>query len=120
MKGWGWVLLGGLFEVGFTTCLKLQQTDPRFGIAFIVCAVISFECLAEGIKTLPLGLSYAVWTGMGSIGAIAVGIAAFDDSASPLRLLLLVALVAALVALKLVSDADGATRQGSAPRPADR
>lgn len=130
MRGWGWVLLGGAFEVGFTTFLKLQQSDPRWGIGFLVCAVLSFECLARGIRTLPVGLAYAVWTGIGSVGAFVTGIAAFGEDSSPARILVVTGLVAALVALKLVSGgehsgqvSDGdesATRPAPAPRPADR
>lgn len=120
MKGWGWVVLGGLFEVGFTTALKLQQTNPNMGLVFIVCAVASFECLARSIRTLPVGLAYAVWTGMGSVGAFVVGIMHFDDPSHPLRIALVMALVAALVGLKLVSDGKPATPAGPAPRPTDQ
>ena len=120
MKGWGWVLLGGIFEVGFTTCLKLQQSDPRWGVAFLVCAVLSFECLAQGIKQLSVGLAYAVWTGIGAVGAFALGILAFGDSAAPLRIAVVCALVAALVGLKLLSDGSPASQLAPAPRPAAR
>ncbi|MEL4359275.1 MULTISPECIES: DMT family transporter [unclassified Luteococcus] len=121
MKGWAWVLLGGVFEVGFTTFLQLQQSDPTMGLGFLVCAVLSFECLARGIRTLPLGLAYAVWTGIGSVGAFVIGIAAFEDPSSPLRIAVVTALVAALVALKLVSGRDqSATAPTPAPHPVER
>lgn len=120
MKGWAWVLVAGLFEMGFTTALKLQQSDPRWQLPFILCAVASFECLARGIRTLSIGLAYAVWTGMGTVGAVAVGIIGFGDSAHPLRIAVVAALVTALVALKLVTGGENATPPASAPRPSGR
>lgn len=103
MSGWLWVLLGGLFEIGFTTALKLSQQDPKYGIAFLICAIFSFECLSRALKTLPLGITYAIWTGIGAVGTAAVGAVFFDESLSPVRLLLLAGLIAALVGLKLAT-----------------
>ena len=101
--GWLWILIAGIFEVGFTFALKMQQQDERFGVLFLVCAIVSFECLSRGIKTIPLSIGYAVWTGIGSVGAVVVGITVFGDSASPVRILLVAGLIAALVALKIAS-----------------
>ncbi|WP_153502562.1 DMT family transporter [Cumulibacter manganitolerans] len=100
-SGWLWILVAGLFEVGFTVALKLQQQDARFGVLFGACAIASFACLSRGIRTIPLSIGYAVWTGIGSVGAVAVGIAAFGDPASLLRIGLVAGLIVALVALKL-------------------
>lgn len=102
--GWRWVLLAGLFEVGFTYALKMEQRDPRYLTMFIVFAVISFECLARALKTLPLGTAYAVWTGIGSVGTILLGAVLFGESVTPLRLTLLGLLVASLVGLKLLGQ----------------
>ena len=98
--GWLWILAAGFLEVGFTYALKMQQHDERYGAMFLICAIASFECLSRGIKTMPLSIGYAVWTGIGSVGAVAVGIAVFGDPVSPLRILLVAGLIAALVALK--------------------
>lgn len=106
-SGWLWLLVAGVFEVGFTFALKMQQEDARFGVLFLACAIASFECLSRGIRTIPLSIGYAVWTGIGSVGAVGVGIAVFGDSASVLRLLLVAGLIAALVALKLVAGGGG-------------
>lgn len=100
--GWSWVLLAGLFEVGFTYALKMEQRDPRYLPMFIVFAVISFECLARALKSLPLGTAYAVWTGIGSVGTIILGTALFGESLSPMHLALLMVLIGALVGLKLL------------------
>ena len=101
-SGWGWVLLAGLFEVGFTYALKMEQQDKSYLGMFIVCAVLSFEFLSRSLKTLPVSLAYAVWTGIGSVGAVIVGILKFGDTLSPVRLLLLALLIAAILGLKLV------------------
>lgn len=106
-SGWLWILVAGVFEVGFTFALKMQQQDPRFGVLFLACAIVSFECLSRGIRTVPLSIGYAVWTGIGSVGAVGVGIAVFGDSASALRILLVAGLIAALVGLKLVAGSGG-------------
>ena len=99
---WVWVLLAGLFEVGFTYALKMSQQDDKYLGAFLLCAVISFECLAQALKTLPVGLAYAVWTGIGSVGTILLGLLLFGDSLSALRLGLLAVLVASIVGLKVL------------------
>ena len=103
MSGWVWILLAGFFEVGFTYALKMAQTDQRYWTMFLICTIVSFELLAQGIKTVPLSIGYAVWTGIGSVGAFIVGVAVFDDSLSVVRVLLVSGLIAALVTLKLVA-----------------
>ncbi|MDO4264755.1 MAG: multidrug efflux SMR transporter [Deinococcus sp.] len=112
MNGWLWLGLAGLFEIGMATALKLSQTQGHFRLAFLVLAVLSFECLARAIRTVPLGTAYAIWTGIGAVGAMILGAALFGEPLSPLRLGLLAALVAALVGLKLASPA------GEGPDPA--
>lgn len=102
MNGWVWLLIAGGFEVGMTTALKLEQQDGQYLWLFLTCAIVSFECLAKAIRTIPLGLAYAVWTGIGAVGTVLVGAIAFDDALGPIRVLLLAGLVAAMVGLKLV------------------
>lgn len=101
-NGWGWLLLAGLFEVGFTYALKMEQQDKAYLGMFIFCAILSFEFLAKSLKSIPVSLAYAVWTGIGSVGAVMVGILKFGETLSPLRLLLLGVLIAAILGLKLV------------------
>ena len=102
MNGWLWLVVAGAFEIGMTTALKLEQADSRWWLAFIVCAVVGFQCLSLAIKTIPLGLAYAIWTGIGAVGTVLVGALAFGDPIGAVRALLLVGLVAAMVGLKLV------------------
>ena len=98
------MLLAGLFEVGFTYALKMEAQDRSYLAMFLVCAVISFECLSQALKSLPVGLAYAVWTGIGSVGTIALGLLRFGESASVLRLGLLAVLVGCILALKMLDD----------------
>ncbi|GHF94178.1 QacE family quaternary ammonium compound efflux SMR transporter [Deinococcus piscis] len=105
MSGWLWLALAGLFEVGMATALKLSQMQGEYRLAFIVLAVLSFECLARAIRTIPLGLAYATWTGIGAVGAMLLGNVLFGETLTPLRLGLLAALLAALIGLKLTAPA---------------
>lgn len=102
MSGWLWLMIAGAFEIGMTTALKLEQQDSRFLWAFLACSIAGFECLAKAIKTIPLGLAYAIWTGIGAVGTVVIGALAFGDPLGPVRVVLLTGLVAAMIGLKLV------------------
>ena len=106
-----WILLfiGGLFEVGFTTCLgKVRETSGNTALlwwaGFIVCLVASMYLLYRASQTLPLGTAYAVWTGVGAIGTVLVGILLFKEPAEFWRLFFLFTLIASIAGLKLVSS----------------
>ena len=116
MSGWLWLLVAGAFEIGMTTALKLEQQDSRFLWVFLVCAVAGFECLAKAIKTIPLGLAYAIWTGIGAVGTVLIGAFAFGDPLGPVRVLLLTGLVAAMIGLKLVGGREPAKSEASTER----
>lgn len=102
---WLVLLLAGLFEVGFTTCLKLteQFTKPVPTIGFILFAAASFYALSYSIKTIPIGTAYAIWTGIGAFGTAIIGIACFGEPMDAARLLFLFLLIFSLIGLKLVS-----------------
>ncbi len=102
MNGWIWLLIAGGYEIGMTTALKLEQQNAHFLWLFLGCAVAGFECLSRAIRTIPLGLAYAIWTGIGAVGTVLVGAFAFGDPLGAVRVLLLFGLVAAMVGLKLV------------------
>ena len=73
--GWIFVLLAGLFEIGFTTSLKLSENFTHLwpSLAFVVFAALSFGLLTNAIRFIPLGTAYAVWTGIGAVGTALVG-----------------------------------------------
>ena len=103
MNPWITLLLAGLFEVGFTTALKMEQKNKNWFWVFLACAWISFGFLAEAIKAIPLGTAYAVWTGIGAVGTLLVGQIFFRDRLRPAQLALVGVMIAAMVGLKVTT-----------------
>lgn len=101
--GWTALFLAGLFEVGFTTALKLEQKNKHFFWLFLLCAVVSFGFLEEAIKTIPLGTAYAIWTGIGAVGTTLVGMVFFKDRTSLLSLGLLGLVILLILGLKVTT-----------------
>lgn len=105
-----WIILviGGLFEVGFTFCLskaKEQVGNSQYAWygGFVLCLFLSMYLLIKATQTLPLGTAYAVWTGIGAVGTVLVGIFVFKEPATFLRLLFIVTLIGSIIGLKAVS-----------------
>jgi len=105
-----WILLiiAGLFEVGFASCLgKAREQGSNttwWMIGFFVCLTVSMILLYKATQTLPIGTAYAVWTGIGAVGTVLVGIIFFKEPADFWRLFFITTLVASIVGLKLVSS----------------
>ena len=102
---WFWLILGGLFEVGFTTSLRFVDgfKNLPWTLAFLVSVTISMALLEYAARTIPMGTAYAVWGGIGAVGTVVVGIAFFGEPASLVRALLILTIVAAIAGLRLVS-----------------
>ena len=102
---WFWLILGGLFEVGFTTALRFVDGFRNLGwtLAFLVSVGLSMALLELASRTIPMGTAYAVWAGIGAIGTVIVGMAFFEEPATTIRLLLILVIVAAIAGLKLAS-----------------
>lgn len=102
---WLFLILAGIFEIGFTTALKLSDGFTKVvpSLTFMVCSLISFWMLLRAIQVIPLGTAYAVWTGIGAFGTAIIGILFFNESTSIFRMLLLVILISAVVGLKFLS-----------------
>jgi len=102
---WFWLILGGLFEVGFTTSLRFVDgfKNLPWTLAFLVSVTISMALLEYAARTIPMGTAYAVWGGIGAVGTVLVGIAFFGEPASLVRALLILTIVAAIAGLRLVS-----------------
>jgi quaternary ammonium compound-resistance protein SugE len=100
---WALLILGGLFEVGFTTCLRYVDgfRNVPWTLGFLVSVTLSMGLLEVASRTIPLGTAYAVWTGIGAIGTVLVGIALFDEPAQAVRIALIFGLVACIMGLKL-------------------
>jgi quaternary ammonium compound-resistance protein SugE len=103
---WFYILLAGLFEIGFAISLKLMDGHKNisWSIAFYVCAILSFGLLAEAAKTLPIGTAYAIWTGIGGVGVSIIGMIYLGDPITFWRVIFLVLLVTSLVGLKLTAS----------------
>lgn len=102
---WFWLILGGLFEVGFTTSLRFVDgfRNLPWTLAFLVSVAISMGLLEMASRSIPMGTAYAVWGGIGAVGTVIVGILWFQEPASTIRVLLILAIVAAIAALKLTA-----------------
>lgn len=102
---WVYLLLAGLFEIGWVVGMKYSEGFTKLApsILTIIAMCISFGCLTLAVKTLPLGTSYAVWTGIGAIGAMIAGIILFGESASLMRIGSAALIVAGIVGLKLAA-----------------
>lgn len=100
---WTYLLLAGIFEIGFTTFLKLSNgfKDLRYSALFLACSLISFFCLSKAIKTIPLGTAYAVWMGIGIFGTAIIGIVFYGEPNNALRVGFLTLLLVALIGLRL-------------------
>ncbi len=102
---WLLLILGGLFEVGFTTCLRYVDgfRNVPWTIAFLVSVAISMALLELAARTIPMGTAYAVWGGIGAIGTVAVGIFWFGEPSTTIRMLLILGVVACIAGLKLTA-----------------
>jgi quaternary ammonium compound-resistance protein SugE len=99
---WFLLILGGLFEVGFTTALRFVDNfrNAPWTLAFLVSVGLSMFLLQVAARTIPMGTAYAVWGGIGAVGTVIVGMLWFHEPATTLRLLLILAIVGAIVALR--------------------
>lgn len=102
---WVYLVVAGLFEVGWAIGLKYTQGFTRLVPTALTLAsmVVSLGLLGLALKTLPVGTAYAIWTGVGTIGTAALGIVLLGEPAHALRLACIGLIVAGIVGLKLVS-----------------
>ncbi|WP_047415193.1 multidrug efflux SMR transporter [Cellulophaga sp. Hel_I_12] len=106
---WFLLIIAGLFEVGFASCLgKAKEstgaTASYWYFGFLVCLVISMLLLVKVSRDLPIGTAYAVWTGIGAVGTVLMGIFVFKEPADFWRLFFLTTLIASIVGLKLSAN----------------
>lgn len=106
-----WIILivAGLFEVAFASCLGKAKTATGteaylWYIGFIITLAISMMLLVKATQTLPMGTAYAVWTGIGAVGTVLIGIWVFNEPATFLRLLFITTLIGSIIGLKIVSS----------------
>lgn len=102
---WVWLILGGLFEVGFTTSLRFVDgfRNGPWTAAFLASVSLSMGLLEFASRTIPMGTAYAVWGGIGAVGTVIVGIALFGEPSGLVRTLLILTIVAAIAGLRLTA-----------------
>lgn len=102
---WVWLIVGGLFEVGFTTSLRFVDgfRNLPWTLAFLASVAVSMALLELASRQIPMGTAYAVWGGIGAVGTVIVGIAFFEEPATLIRVLLILAIVAAIAGLRLTA-----------------
>jgi quaternary ammonium compound-resistance protein SugE len=100
---WIYLLIAGLFEVCFTTSLKLSNnfSERWWSLVFFVSILLSFYFLNKAIEVIPLGTAYAVWTGIGAVGTVLIGIFFFNEPAYFSRVFFIVLLIGSIIGLKL-------------------
>ena len=99
---WGILIAAGGLEVFWATFMKLSEgfTKPLYTVLTFAGMAASFLLLARDTRTLPLGTAYAVWTGIGALGALIVGVIVFRESLTPARLLFAALLLIGIIGLK--------------------
>jgi quaternary ammonium compound-resistance protein SugE len=100
---WIFLLFAGFFEICFTIALKFSSGFTKLipSIITVIFITLSFFCIAQAIKTIPIGTAYAVWAGIGAAGTVVCGIVFFGDSTHVIRLLSIMLIVIGIIGLKL-------------------
>jgi quaternary ammonium compound-resistance protein SugE len=101
---WTYLLIAGILEIGWPLGFKLSQTTSHrmaFILMAIVCMSLSGLFLWLAQRTIPIGTAYAVWTGIGTAGTFLIGIVAFNDSTSMMRILSFLLIVVGLIGLRI-------------------
>ncbi|RID82736.1 quaternary ammonium compound-resistance protein SugE [Peribacillus asahii] len=103
---WLYLIIAGLFEVIWATSLKYTEGFTKIipSIITVTGMIISFYFLSAAVKTLPLGTAYAIWTGIGAVGAVTIGIIFFQEPKDFLRLFFVGCIVIGIIGLKVTSS----------------
>ena len=104
---WIYLFIAGLLEIGWVIGLKYTNGFTRLGPSMFTVAALaaSLFLLSKAIQTLPIGTAYAVWVGIGALGAAILGILLFQEAVSVFRIIFLMMLLIAIIGLKLTSPA---------------
>lgn len=102
-----WIVLtiAGLFEVVWAYTMKLSGgfTRPIPSLITVAATIVSFALLSWSMRTLPLGTAYMIWSGIGALGAFALGVAVLGEAAHPLRLIAALLILSGLVLMKVAT-----------------
>jgi quaternary ammonium compound-resistance protein SugE len=105
VSAWLALVAAGLFEIAWALGLKYSDGLTRLWptVATLIAIALSFGLMAVALRSLPFGTAYAVWTGIGAVGSILVGMIVYSESTDPVRIICLSLIVAGMVGLKLNS-----------------
>ena len=103
---WIYLFLAGAFEIAWVVALKYSHGFTRLApsAAMVVAMLLSMGLLALAVRALPLGMSYAIWTGIGAVGAVLSGILLFGEPSNPLQIFFLSLIIIGIVGVKVASD----------------
>ena len=102
---WIYLFLAGAFEIAWVVALKYSHGFTRLApsAAMVVAMLLSMGLLALAVRALPLGMSYAIWTGIGAVGAVLSGILLFGEPSNPLQIFFLSLIIIGIVGVKVAS-----------------
>jgi quaternary ammonium compound-resistance protein SugE len=102
---WIYLIIAGILEIGWAIGLKYTEGWTRLAPSVLTGAamIASFYFLSLAVKSLPIGTAYAVWTGIGTVGAAILGMVLFDEPRDALRILCILLIVAGIAGLKFTS-----------------
>ena len=100
---WVWLTAAGLCEIVWVVLLKLTDGFSRLwpSVATVAAMAVSFYCMSQSLRALPMGTVYAVWTGIGAAGGVIWGIAMLGEPATAVRIACVVLILAGVAGLKL-------------------
>lgn len=102
---WIHLIVAGILEVFWATCLKYSEgfSKLNYSVLTICGMIVSFYFLAQATKVLPIGTSYAIWTGIGAVGAVIIGIILFKEPITVTRIIFITLLLVGIIGLKITS-----------------
>ncbi|NDV47249.1 QacE family quaternary ammonium compound efflux SMR transporter [Paludibacter sp. 221] len=105
---WIYLLLAGCFEVGFTFCIgktkeSVAPVSYYWYVGFLISLAFGMWLLIKATQTLPIGTSYAIFTGIGAVGTVLVGIFVFNEPATFMRMFFITTLILSIIGLKIAS-----------------
>lgn len=106
MTSWIYLIIAGLFEIGWATGLKYTEGFSNFwpSVYTILSMAASFILLSMALKTLPVGTAYAIWTGIGVVGTALLGIFLFDEPATIAKAICMTLILTGIIGLKLTTE----------------
>lgn len=104
---WIYLFLAGVFEIGFVVGVKLTDgfTKPLFIILTIACMLVSLVLMSLSLKGIPMGTGYAIWTSIGTVGAVIIGMLMFQEPVNIVKIVCLIFVIGGIIGLRLTSPA---------------